>query len=159
MLISSQPFTHNHHSVMRKQMTFCKRSIVQYLSVTNKDFFKIWEMLKHDFRFLHEIIIVSGGRGVSSVLSTYTKLTFFFFSSGRGFIFRNIKQLLQITLDGIHIFKWRFASSGCTFLERTAVSSMEHQCPFLYPLRFTTEELLHWHLKLYISLSVRAHRN
>lgn len=78
MLISSQPFTHNHHSVMRKQMTFCKRSIVQYLSVTNKDFFKVWEMLKHDFRFLHEIIIVSGGRGVSSVLSTYTKLTFFF---------------------------------------------------------------------------------
>lgn len=63
------PFTHNHHSVMRKQTTFCKRSIVQYLSLTNKDFFKIWEMLKCDFRFLHEIIIVSGGRGgaVSSV--------------------------------------------------------------------------------------------
>lgn len=64
-----------------KKMTFCNCSIVQYLSVTNKDF-KIWEMLKRDFKFLHEVIIVSGERGgsVSSVsLCTYKGLFSFFF--------------------------------------------------------------------------------
>lgn len=53
--------------------------IIQYLSVTNEEFFKIWETLKCDFRLSPQVIIASDGRAgfVSSVFPK-VRTSFFF---------------------------------------------------------------------------------